>query len=258
MFKKIIYCLAFSLFSVSCAENNNFPQSIEGDKNIEQPKEVEPQKKALTTDTFLLNDNVSLKITLPNFDCPQDIPKNNLCFHSADNNKKSLMLDPGHELSLASARNGRHDEIHEGYLNMVVATLVKHYIKKCFAYNPRKETGIRDKNVFLSYYPGEKHYGEFLLDAKPNSENKIIAQSSNRRLQHINNVFSEVGQTSRSVVISIHADAPDYANVDNRKAEFPYVMYRKVRPQSKSLAKNVYKSMAVSYTHLTLPTICSV
>ena len=198
----------------------------------------------LNTDIFELNSDVDLKVTLPDYNCPSDVERENFCFHSDRHKKKALILDPGHTLSLNSARNGRHDEIHEGYLNMVVATLTKHYLKKCFAYNSQTKTGVKPERVYLSYYPGETHYGDFDLRTAKTTENEIVTKSSGRRRSHIDRLLSSLGASRSGVVISIHADAPDYSSDTNRMTEFPYVMYRKERPESKRLARNTYEVAA--------------
>ncbi len=244
---RLTFIALLALVIISCGENTDKKNKVNGGDDVNDVSDVEipvdNDTAEYMTDQFVLSDKMTLQVELPNYKCPSNINKRNFCFHSANNKKVNLLLDPGHSLSLDSARNGRHDEIHEGYLNMVVATLVKHYLKKCFSYERKEKTGVKNDQVYFSYYPGEKNYGEFLLGTPLTEGNKIIAKATNRRLAHINKLFSKTGQTSKSVVVSIHADAPDYASDTNRMTEFPYVIYRKIRSASKSLAKNIYKSL---------------
>jgi hypothetical protein len=201
-----------------------------------------------------------LRIDAPKVTCPPELVKGpGLCFHNEPNAKKALLIDPGHFDHGLESRNGYHDEIHEGQVNMAVSLLTRQMLISCAPFDAKTGRGVRADALRFSHWPGEAGYGDYelgrrmqrlegLAPAEVPPTALIVTKGTAALWDHVDGTLQAVDPgLDRSVVLSVHADAPDFGDVERRRTEHPSVLFRRERPASAGLALNLYESV-IRYT----------
>ncbi len=200
------------------------------------------------TEVIDFYNNISLKITMPEIKCPLEFLGKKICYENKEG-MGTIVLDPGHDLSSSSLRNGFHDEVHEGQGNMVMALLTRKILLACAPYNDSDKSGLKQDMIVLSHYPGEINYGDYTAGGLPQSlkkganKQKISEKGGNALFNHVNWLLG-LDNKGKKTVISIHQDAPDLksdkARYDN---DYPAVYFRKNRKNSAELARLTYENL---------------